>query len=346
MKWTLFLTASLRFHPLVHCFSTLAATSTKTATTFVRWPSILASSNSNSRHILLGGTLRGGGSLTNTYTTRATTTTTTTALGKSAVSTEEEAATTSTEATKQDSSKAMMMMTPSEKLEALRSKMKELGLDVYLVPSGDPHLSEYTPEAYKRRQFISGFSGSAGTAVVTQEDARLWTDSRYFNEANLQLDAKCWTLMKGGQPNVDTIPKHLAKLATAKYTDSQQPLIVGLDPFVHPASYPKELKEAFAEAATDEFGSTADETVEIAHIETSHDNLIDPIWGDDRPDIPTSAFQIHPLEYAGKTYQDKVAKIRTEMETKKASLAVFCTLDDVAYLLNVRSQGDIDTCPV
>ena len=319
MKWALFLTASLRFHP-VQCFSHFTTTTTAAS---VR-PSLLAA---NSRQIL--GCLRGGGHTNNKYSTTAT------VLRNSAATAE--ASTTL----------ATTTMTPSGKLEALRSKMKELGLDVYLVPSGDPHLSEYTPEAYKRRQFISGFSGSAGTAVVTHNDAKLWTDSRYFNEANLQLDANCWTLMKGGQPDVDTIPKYLSKLAIAKFNaDSKEPLRVGLDPFVHPASYPKELKDAFAEAAADEFGSNDDESLEIAQVDTSHDNLIDPIWGGDRPPIPTSPFQVHPLEYAGKSYQDKVADIRTEMKTKKASLAVFCTLDDVAYLLNVRSQGDIDTCPV
>ena len=311
MKWALFLTASLRFHP-VQCFSPSSSS--------VARP-IAASSLQ-----LLGG-LRGGTSKT----TFSYSSTAATAL-RSAVA---------AEADIQASS-----MTPSEKLEALRSKMKELGLDVYLVPSGDPHLSEYTPEAYKRRQFISGFSGSAGTAVVTQDDARLWTDSRYFNEASLQLDADCWTLMKSGLPDVDSIPKHLSKLATTKYTDSKQPLRVGLDPFVHAASYPKELQDAFGEAIADEFGDSNDENLVIGEVDTSHDNLIDPIWGDARPPIPTSPFQVHPLEYAGKSYQDKVADIRTQMETKKASLAVFCTLDDVAYLLNVRAQGDIETCPV
>lgn len=204
---------------------------------------------------------------------------------------------------------------------------------------------EYTPDAYKRRQFISGFGGSAGTAVITQDEALLWTDSRYWNEANLQLDPNCRKLVKSGQPKVDTIPKYLGKQAVAKYgdDDDKKPLRVGLDPFVHAASYPKELKEAFTEAAKEELG---EEDIVIGEIDTSHDNLIDPIWGDARPPIPTAPFQVHPLEYAGKTYQEKVTEIRKEMESKKATLAVFCTLDDVAYLLNVRAQGDIETCPV
>ena len=179
--------------------------------------------------------------------------------------------------------------------------------------------------------------------MISHNDARLWTDSRYWNEANLQLDPECWTLMKSGQPNVDTIDKHLAKVAAAKYLMDQKPLRVGLDPFVHAASYPKELKEAFAEAAKDELG---DEDVVIGEIDTSHENLIDPIWGDARPPVPTSSFVVHPLEYAGKSLAEKLVAVRKEMESKKATLAVFCALDDVAYLLNVRAQGDIETCPV
>ena len=194
-----------------------------------------------------------------------------------------------------------------------------------------------------RRGFLTGFHGSAGTAVVTQQDARLWTDSRYWNEANLQLDANCWTLMKAGQPKVDTIMKHLAKTAVTKYQATQKPLRVGLDPFIFAATYPKELQDAFAEAAKEE---GFEEDVTIGEIDTRHDNLVDVVWGEARPPIPTSPFQVHPLEYAGKTYQEKVQDIRKEMESKKATLAVFTTLDDVAYLLNVRAQGDIESNPV
>ena len=80
-----------------------------------------------------------------------------------------------------------------------------------------------------RRKFLSGFGGSAGTAVVTQDDALLWTDSRYWNEANLQLDADCWTLMKQGQPKVPTIVKHLGELAATKFKDSTTKLKVGIE---------------------------------------------------------------------------------------------------------------------
>lgn len=199
-----------------------------------------------------------------------------------------------------------------------------------------------------RRKFLSGFGGSAGTAVVfRQGDALLWTDSRYWNEASLELDEDCWTLVKQGQPKVPTIVKKLSEVAAEHYSKSGgKALRVGIDPFVHPASFAKEFTEAMEEAAKDELDVGENENVVIGELDTSHPNLIDAIWGDSRPQIPTSPFRVHPLEYAGVSLEDKVSKIRTEMEEKKATLAVFSTLDDVAYLMNMRAMGDIDTCPV
>jgi Xaa-Pro aminopeptidase len=204
---------------------------------------------------------------------------------------------------------------------------------------------EYVPAAYMRRHFLSGFGGSAGTAVVTQNEALLWTDSRYWSEANMQIDSSLWTLMKQGQPKVPTITKWLAELATKQYVDSKTTFKVGIDPYVHPASFAKEVTDAFSEAAKKDL-NFEDKNLKIGELDTSNANLIDLIWGDARPEIPYSAFRVHPLEYAGVSYQDKVTKIRKEMETKKATLSVFCTLDDVAYLLNMRAMGDVDTCPI
>ena len=166
---------------------------------------------------------------------------------------------------------------------------------------------------------------------------------RYWNEASLQLDASHWTLMKSGLPSVSTIPAFLADLAVKHYQEHHKPLRVGMDPFVHSAFFCSELKEAFKTAGLQELNL---ENEEIGVLDTSHPNLIDPIWGSQRPPIPASPFRVHPLEYAGISVTDKVAKIRKEMEQKKATLAVFSTLDDVAYLFNVRAMGDVETCPV
>ncbi|KAL3909928.1 MAG: hypothetical protein SGARI_002363 [Bacillariaceae sp.] len=199
-----------------------------------------------------------------------------------------------------------------------------------------------------RRKFLSGFGGSAGTAVVMKDSALLWTDSRYWNEANLQLDSSHWSLMKQGQPKVPTIVKFLGEQAVKKHKeaangDSSKALKVGIDPFVHPGSFAKEFGDAVKEAAKDELD---DETLTIGELDTSQPNLIDQIWSDARPPIPYNPFRVHPMEYAGMSIADKVKKIREEMKEKKATMAVFGCLDDVAYLFNVRAMGDVDTCPV
>lgn len=241
------------------------------------------------------------------------------------------------------SSMEVSLTSAATKLTGLRALMKERDLDVYLIPTDDPHLSEYVPDAYKRRAFLSGFQGSAGTAVVTNDQALLWTDSRYWNEATLQLDATQWTLQKSGLTDTLTIPKWLASTATEFYQQHQKPMRIGIDPFVHPASFAKEVEDAMADVAQTE---SFDENPGL--LCTDAQNLIDILWEKEatRPPIPTSPFRIHPLEYAGKSVTEKIAVIRKEMATKKATALVLCTLDDVAYVLNIRAKGDIDTCPV
>lgn len=237
----------------------------------------------------------------------------------------------------------MQIKSPSVKLCQLRERMKELDLDVYLVPTDDPHLSEYVPKAYMRRAFLTGFTGSAGTAVVTHEQALLWTDSRYWNEAGMQLDSDLWVLQKAGLPSTPTIAKWLAEQAAGKFKKDSNKLRIGLDPFVHPASFAKDVEKAMKEVAMSEFDN---EDMNLSEFITENENLIDPIWGSERPDIPTSPFRVHDIRYAGTTVSQKIEKVRCEMEKKHATMAVFSTLDDVAYLLNIRATGDIDTCPV
>ena len=204
-----------------------------------------------------------------------------------------------------------------------------------------------------RRAYISGFRGSAGTAVVTATEAFLWTDSRYWNEASLQLDASLWQLQKGGSPDVLTIPKWLGEAAKEFYQQHQKPLIIGIDPYVHPASFAKEVNDIMANIAkTEHFPENPGMIQTLGGRDHENDdvNLVDLIWNKDenspRPSIPVSPFRVHPLEYAGVSVLDKVELIRKEMMTKKATALVLCTLDDVAYTLNIRAQGDIDTCPV
>lgn len=154
--------------------------------------------------------------------------------------------------------------------------------------------------------------------------------------------------MKQGLPKVPTITKYIADLAASKYSiEDKKPFTVGIDPFVHPASFEKELNDAFDEANDFGTGDEGDEII-IGTLKTMENgyNPIDEIWGDERPPIPTSPFKVHPMEYAGESIQSKVKKIHELMKEKKVTMVVFTALDDVAYLMNVRAKGDIETCPV
>lgn len=234
----------------------------------------------------------------------------------------------------------MDIMAAATKLQALRKSFDSNLIDVYLIPPDDPHLSEYTPDAYKRRAFLTNFHGSAGTAVVSHGDALLWTDSRYFNEATQSLDLQYWTLMKQGTSTVPSLTTWLAEQAYTHFQETGNPIRIGIDPYVFAASFATELKAAFASQQSDQ------DDVCIGELVTLNHNLIDPIWASERPAIPTSPFRVHPMCYAGMTVQAKVAEIRNQMMNNGATLAVFCTLDDVAYLFNMRAQGDVETCPV
>lgn len=255
--------------------------------------------------------------------------------------------TTSTASPVENTDTAAVPTNAADKLSALRSKMELHNLDAYIVPSDDPHLSEYVPESYMRRRFISDFGGSAGTALILKDEALLWTDSRYFNEASLQLDADHWQLMKQGLPKVPTLTKYISKKAVEKYETDTKEFRVGIDPFVHAASFAKDLDDAF-ETAVQNSDISSDDGATVGEIVTldGEENLIDQVWATSRPETPKSPFRVHPLEYAGKSVVDKVNEIREQMKDKKATMSIFSALDDIAYLFNVRAKGDVETCPV
>jgi len=228
----------------------------------------------------------------------------------------------------------------SDVLSTLREKLEALNLDAYLIPSDDPHLSEYVAEAYARRAFISNFDGSAGTALVLRDSAYLWTDSRYFNQANSQLDFDHWVLMKDRLKDTPTITKFLTDKAKEKYDGSKESFKVGIDPFVHSGDFVKELSESLDGLVED-----VEEDAEIGKVVSTESNLVDDIWGDAQPAIPATPFRVHPIEYAGQSVADKVKEVQEKMKEEKAGLCVFSALDDIAYLLNVRSK-DISCNPV
>ena len=213
------------------------------------------------------------------------------------------------------------MSTISERLSRLREEMQREHLDAVIIPTTDPHNSEYTADHWKGREWISGFNGSAGTVVVTMSSAALWTDSRYFLAAEEQLRGTEYRLMKERVAGTPTIAEWLA---------SQQVENVSIDGSVVSASVVRELQKELRQHG----GMT---------LRTNWDPL-QRIWTD-RPAIPTSPVSIHPLEYAGEAAHDKLQRIRKALRQEHADGMLVARLDDIAWTLNLRGQ-DVHCTPV
>lgn len=211
------------------------------------------------------------------------------------------------------------------RIEALRDVMRREGIDAFIFPSTDPHNGEYVPAHWEGRKWISGFNGSAGTAVVTMTDAALWTDSRYFIAAEEQLRGTGFRLMKERVEGTPSITRWLGmKLATV-----QSPT-VGVDGTVNSASSVASLiTELRAEG-----GIT---------VRTNFDPLA-LIWTD-RPPVPQDKVSIHPLEYAGEPCHEKMARIRLQLKSMHAYGMLVSALDDIAWTLNLRGT-DVHCNPV
>ena len=220
----------------------------------------------------------------------------------------------------------------SDKLSSLRTLMAEESIDAYLVPSDDPHLSEYVAPCYERRAFISGFTGSAGVAVVTADEAYLWTDGRYWLQAEQELDGASWKLMKQGSPGCPEVAKFLCDTLGGGKAQKETPRAVGIDPSVHAAAVAKDLASTL--------GSRG---IELRPIEGR--NLVDEVWGAARPRPPAGAVRVHPAEFAGATVGSKLATLARELDKAGADALVAASLDEVAYLFNIRG-ADIACCPV
>ena len=193
-----------------------------------------------------------------------------------------------------------------------------------VVSSADAHYSEYTASCDARREFISGFTGSAGTAVITHDKAALATDGRYFNHASKQLDSS-WTLLKQGLQDVPTWQEWTAEQA-------EQDKTVGVDPTTFMASTARKLDESIKKKG-------GKGLVAIAQ------NLVDEIWGKDRPSRPSEPVKVLSDEYTGLSWQKKVEDLRKEMEKKKCEAFVVSELDETAWLFNLRGN-DIPYNPV
>ena len=213
-------------------------------------------------------------------------------------------------------------MTIKQKLNALRILMKEKKIDAYLVATDDFHGSEYVGDYFKCRKYITGFTGSAGTAIITQDMAGLWTDGRYFIQAADQLRDTTIELFKSGEPGVPTVHQFLNDKL-------EEGMCLGFDGRTVSAREAEELQEL----------------LQKKHITFSvNDDLIGEIW-EDRPVLSCEPVMELDIRWTGKSRADKIAEIREQMKAKEADTFILTSLDDIAWLLNIRGN-DIHCCPV
>ena len=214
------------------------------------------------------------------------------------------------------------MNTVNERIEALRGLMEERGIDAYLVPTADFHESEYVGDHFKCREFITGFTGSAGTAVITRSEAGLWTDGRYFVQAGKQLDGSEVKLFRMGQEGVPTIEEYLSD----KMPENG---VLGFD----------------GRVVNDEMGEgLLSRLKKKAVTASSEEDLIGLLWKE-RPELPAEKVWVLDVKYAGKTAAQKIAELREEMRKKRATVHILTTLDDIVWLLNIRGN-DVPCNPV
>ena len=207
------------------------------------------------------------------------------------------------------------IMKVTERISKLRELMEEKKIDMYIVPSADNHQSEYVGEHFKARAFITGFTGSAGTAVITQTEAGLWTDGRYFLQAEQQLSGSGVELYRMGEPGVPTVNQFVADKLPEGGTLGFDGRLVAVDE-----------GKAYAESAAVHGGS----------VNYSYD-LIDEVW-EDRPALSTEKAFALGEELAGESTESKLARIREVMKAEGADVHVVTSLDDVCWILNVRGN--------
>ncbi|WP_428769659.1 aminopeptidase P family protein [Treponema sp. HNW] len=207
-----------------------------------------------------------------------------------------------------------------ERIAALRQKMKECEFDAYIIPSSDPHQNEYLPAPYKTREFMSGFTGSAGTLLVTADKAGLWTDGRYFLQAEYQLKGSGITLFKMEEPGIPTLNAFLKSEFKAGAKIGMDGKVVSLQ------NYEAMQKE-----------------LEGMELVTGRD-LVGDVWKD-RPEPVLSEAFILGNEYAGKSASQKIAEVRAGLAEKGADATLIGSCEDVCYLFNIRGN-DIPCNPV
>ena len=209
-----------------------------------------------------------------------------------------------------------------ERIAALREAMKQHKIDAYIIPTSDPHMSEYPADCWKYREWISGFTGSAGTVIITADKAGLWTDSRYFLQASTQLEGTGIEVFKMMLPETPTIPEFL----THELKEGQT---VGLNGETYSLADARSLEKALAE-----------KEIKL----NTNASLIDPIWKE-RPAIPEAPMFEMPIELSGKSTEDKLIDINKMLHKAGADCTILSALDEVAWTFNIRGT-DVAYNPV
>lgn len=216
------------------------------------------------------------------------------------------------------------MSTVNERIKAVRKLMKEKGIDVYYVPNEDDHLSdEYTAEYFQCKSFLSGFTGEYGCLIITKTFAGLWTDGRYFTQAEHELEGTCVTLMRLRQEGV---------LDPVEFLIQKTPKngVLGFDGRVVSAETARKLTDALA--------------AKNAKIRMNED-FAGTVWGKERPHMPADKLFVLPVKYTGETAAERIKRVREEMKKKGADTLILTRLEDPCWLFNIRGN-DIKSTPV
>lgn len=209
-----------------------------------------------------------------------------------------------------------------QRIENIRDLMKEKNIYAYIVPSSDYHQSEYVGDYFKSREFMSGFTGSAGILIISMDEAGLWTDGRYFIQAENELKDSGIKLFKMGEEGVPTIEEYLLEKLPKNST-------LGFDGRVMSVKEGQSLANKLA--------------FKGINIEYKYD-LVNDIW-EDRCSLPTEKAFLLGTEYSGESFSDKLSRIRAVMKEKKATTHILASLDDIAWLFNIRGR-DVKSNPV
>ena len=215
-------------------------------------------------------------------------------------------------------------MTILERLSALRALMQQHGVTACIVPGTDPHASEYMAEHWTEMSWITGFLGETGTAVITLDQALLWTDSRYYLQAEAELQGTTVELMRESDIDCPSIPEWLCK----ELKDESLTLKVAVNPEMYSVNGYRDLKA----------------TLEEGGLQLVSIDLISPLWTEGRPAIPTSLLYEYEEQYTGESVQSKLTRVRQALQERHCDALVISALDEIGWILNIRGK-DVDYTP-